>query len=156
MIKIKQGKSKTPEIPQRQQTITNDWTHLHRTAWPVFLKVNKPTNFPKIFKMKYFQIFDQSDPSIFCHFRELIDTIVTTHTPNIVNFKIFFPDGNMRYEHQTKTRYNHFWWTFILSWGFFEYFIIKWYRKLKNIEFSKSSKNPAAIDINPYTPRILV
>ena len=118
---------------------------------------NEQTNFPKIFKIKYFQIFDQSDPSIFCHFRELIDTIVTTHTPNIMNFEIFSPDGNMRYEHQTKTRYNNFWWTFILYWRFFYFLLIALYRKLKNIEFSKWSKNPATIfrydesDCNTWT-----
>ena len=117
---------------------------------------NEPTNFPKFFKIKYFQIFDQSDPSIFCHFRELIDTIVTTHTPNIVNFRIFSPDGNMTYEHQTKTRWNYFWWAFILWLVLFYFLLIPLYRKWKNIKFSKLSLKPAAIDINPYSPRILV
>ena len=104
-------------------TSTNDCLHTHThthtqtdttaIVWPVKL-CNEPTKFPNFLKIKYFQIVDQSDPSIFCHFRELIDTIVTTHTPNIVNFKIFFPDGNTRYEHQTKTRYNYFRWSFMI------------------------------------------
>ena len=55
MIKNKQEKSNTSEIPIRQQTITNDWTHLHRTAWPVCLKVTSQPTSPNFLKWNIFR-----------------------------------------------------------------------------------------------------